>query len=1013
MSVLARICALLCLPLLMTAAARADDVDLSALHFDKPTCLVEQKDNPCKALVCELTACTGEKWTDRSGDTQTQMGRMMAASQACRAEHPQLVADLKRCQTEARSARDEQARRQRNKTVEGDREMMSWYEADAAIPRLAANHAREIFDWARHELAVQAESALQPGGRYAGKGPAPDRARLDALRAVESGFRDGKMWFKDWHEESRDYGDACQVWWAFERKHHPCCPYPPGFNDANAVLGLAWQDTFGTTSRALTMMYKDDPQTRQAAARVLGASGWAKVAALESLQDEQLGAMLDRTEQVCLGKTPAARVEVRIAVSLPGHRSQQDIRQFSDALGEVTLGGRIQDASGNPLPGANITVSSGAAPSGQTVARSGADGRWEARVQIGSNGSTRQDGIDFTLTSTGVRLVARQDAAGEGEIVIPCGDADGVLQVRAGQVVDSFGKPVAGAEIGVADQAAGVWSDAQGRFTFKAGIGSASGICNAPADTRISLAFPLQIEAATTHAALPGVTGSDTIPAAWVFAQAEDLPLDLNFSVDGQGIHPGKLRIEAISPVAGKFRIDSLGGRWADAAPGQFHWDGILPAHATLSTAARDWTLLISAEYVDPVSKRTLKGELRRPFRVIEDPRLSAAELKANFDWIAAWWKSHTEDGIVRKEGDSLLDGLQHDAGNLLRTGLSGFGSWGYPSWGLGPYNNFALNYGTRSGSARHEQLLNYTCGAYTARTLNTLNRLRYSDDPAVRRRFLGIEYTPITHWPASVDGNDWYNHVAVLLYAQGYAHLKHATALNLEPGGDAPGSIRPRGGLATVLEPWWDQTAELMPIDAWMDKFVSGGAAGGRIGIMEALTDWASAARVPGVAHSQYAGAEIDKAGSSIDTRPVAGAARSRYLSSLSPVHLLVSDAQGRRFGFDAQGQAVREIPGAEFEIWPAGDGHRIEHLYLPEGDYTLSVQGAADGHFGLVLSDADNGLAYFPDDTPIRAGETVHLALPGDAPPAAITLADGALVQPKLAGGIPATRSGAIAAP
>ena len=132
-----------------------------------------------------------------------------------------------------------------------------------------------------------------------------------------------------------------------------------------------------------------------------------------------------------------------------------------------------------------------------------------------------------------------------------------------------------------------------------------------------------------------------------------------------------------------------------------------------------------------------------------------------------------------------------------------------------------------------------------------------------MRRRFLGIDYTPITHWPASIDGNDWYNHVAVLLYAQGYAHLKHATALNLVPGGDAPGSIRPRGGLATVLEPWWDQTAVLMPIDAWMDKFVSGGAAGGRIGIMEALTDWASAARVLASSSSVSVGSGVGAVGS------------------------------------------------------------------------------------------------------------------------------------------------------
>ncbi|MCP5353068.1 MAG: hypothetical protein H6926_07785 [Chromatiales bacterium] len=1000
-----RVFALLLLFLTSAWVPAADDANLATMDFSKARCLVDLKDNPCKELSCQLTECTGRKWTDRSGDQTAQLGKMMKASQACREENPQLVADLKTCQAKASADRDEQLRRQRNKTVEGDRELMSWYEADAALPQLAATYARETAEWARHELEVYAESSRLPGGLYEGQGPAPNRARVDELRNMTSGIKDRKAWFKDWHEGSKDYGDACQVWWAFEHKHHPCCMYPPGFGDANAILGLAWNDAFGTTNRALTMMYKDDPATRQAAARVLGASGWAKVPALESLQEEQLSAMLDKTNQVCLGQSPVARVEVRISVSLPGHRSQQDVRQLADSLGQVTLSGTVRDADGKPLPGASVTVS---ADGSQSSASSGADGRWQTLIRVGKNGTGSQGGIDFTLTSTGIRLLASHAAAGEGEVLLPCGDNDGTVTVSDGMIVDSFGKAVVGAEIRVADQKAAALSDKQGRFSLKAGIGSGAGTCAAPKDTRITLAFPLQIDVTTTHVALPGVSGTDRIPAEWVFAQAEDLPIDVAFSVDGDGVHPSGLRIEVISPNAQKFTIDSLTGSWREDAIGRFHWDGILPAHATLSTDARDWTLLISAEYTNPGDKRTLKGELRRPFKVIEDPRLTAAELKANFDWLAAWWQSHTQDGPVRTESDSLLGALQHKAGNLLRTGLAGFGAWGYPRWGYGPYNNFALNYGTKSGSERHQQLLDHTCGAYTARTLNTLNRLRYSDDPAVRRRLLGIEYTPVTHWPSSVDGNDWYNHVAVLLYAQGYDHLKQATTLNLAPGDEAPGSIRPRGGLATVLEPWWEQTAELMTVDTWMDKFVSGGHATGRIGLMEADADWASAARVPGVPYSQYAGKEIDKAGSAIELRPVASAARTRYLSSLSPVHLLVQDTQGRRFGFDAQGNPVREIPGAEFEIWPAEDGHRIEHLYLPEGDYTLSVQGVANGQFGLIVSDEANGLAYYPADTPIRAGETARLALVDHTSPGVLVLANGARVTPKLAGGSNADTTG-----
>jgi hypothetical protein len=66
------------------------------------------------------------------------------------------------------------------------------------------------------------------------------------------------------------------------------------------------------------------------------------------------------------------------------------------------------------------------------------------------------------------------------------------------------------------------------------------------------------------------------------------------------------------------------------------------------------------------------------------------------------------------------------------------------------------------------------------------------------------------------------------------------------------------------------------------------------------------------------------------------------------SPVTLLVTDAQGRRLGFDATGAYVNEMPGAAY-----GGGEPATYT-LPAGSYQTDIVGTAKGRATIVLSAA-----------------------------------------------------------
>lgn len=479
----------------------------------------------------------------------------------------------------------------------------------------------------------------------------------------------------------------------------------------------------------------------------------------------------------------------------------------------------------------------------------------------------------------------------------------------------------------------------------------------------------LVVEWSTSHA--PLIPGHETFGDPWVFAQAEDIELSGRLMVSGRPLvgHGFKLSLE--SPR----KIGYQGAQLTSDSDGTFRWVSFFAPHATPGT----WTVILKGKY---------RNELwysRKKIRVVEDPRLTAQQLRENMAYLQNDWKQATPNGptyhvklqIKNIKGMGSADLSETVKAIAVSRAQALIGT--YPAGKRGPLNN---NLATLRGAP----YTHFTCGKYAERTLNGFNRMRYSRQYSDRKRMLGIGYMPVQNWPQGSSWNEyWHAHIAVLLFYDGYEHLKMSSPITVKQLAPGEPGIRPADASAVVLEPWLDQTPVIWKPSAWIKTF------GNNKGMAVPGPDdsWCNFAPVP------PKGGDYASYWYYVQETP---AAKYRFapgivVLTLSPVRVMARNGDGRRVGYDPRGAAVVEVPGGAVETMALEDGVH-QQLLLPQGDYSLEFEGTASGRFGAVICDVREGIRHYPA-TDIARGMRATTELRGG--PAPLTLSDGRIVKPQ----------------
>jgi len=248
-----------------------------------------------------------------------------------------------------------------------------------------------------------------------------------------------------------------------------------------------------------------------------------------------------------------------------------------------------------------------------------------------------------------------------------------------------------------------------------------------------------------------------------------------------------------------------------------------------------------------------------------------------------------------------------------------------------------------------------YTCSALMMQTLKYLNRLRFSPVKGERLLMAGVDYGPVNDGTGLI-------HTAVALYPHGSSWWS-----------------------GYVLEPWFNQQKESWGARTWSVTFGLGDTPG---------DNW--------VWGNLYQG-EYPTTGSDggyypqtvVTIPPSLSAANRTRVLTYSPVHLLVTDALGRRAGRLADGTPVNEIPEAQQSTALNDDGTWASVVEVPDGNYVVSIVGSGDGAFHLVTATDRNIVNY--GELRIKAGEQAAFSLRSSDLRQPLRLPDGSQVLPQ----------------
>lgn len=389
-------------------------------------------------------------------------------------------------------------------------------------------------------------------------------------------------------------------------------------------------------------------------------------------------------------------------------------------------------------------------------------------------------------------------------------------------------------------------------------------------------------------------------------------------------------------------------------------------------------------------------------FKVKEPPRLTPEMLKARKDRLVELYNtkipSHRDEvirrfnstNIVKKEeaftpfpSDSacafqnLSASLAGPAGVYLQILM--IGTPKLDDMLFGAYNNQYFN---DNG---------FTCFNYGVRTLQLLNSLRFSGDENERALLRGMEYGPVMRGISResdsllsiLTGYECGEHHASVLY--GYHenwNSEDTTVLDPWPTQSPTiyklGEFRRfygteyfnRGRWIVVPDPQWDSSYEIKTFPM-QDSPVYWNFA------WENYEGWGN------TDFSIYRSTAREK-------KP------SLYIVGASPVALEITDQKGRHLGLNERGELTAEIEGTELFIHPKS-GHDLSwYVKVPDGEYTLSVRGIADGTAHITTGRGNGTIAcYIPS---LKRGDTATLPLKPGSGALPMTLPDGQKLQPIL---------------
>ena len=275
-----------------------------------------------------------------------------------------------------------------------------------------------------------------------------------------------------------------------------------------------------------------------------------------------------------------------------------------------------------------------------------------------------------------------------------------------------------------------------------------------------------------------------------------------------------------------------------------------------------------------------------------------------------------------------------------------------------------------------------YVCGAWQSKVLDMLNGMR-NGTPEEKRIFEHFDYGPIQAY--------YGGHQAVVIFPKG-------------------GDWRKDG---IVLDPWPTQRPKTYSMKDWESRFWFGvgtsGVYAGQYPLTGASDYPKPRLKVPR-AHQlilkRVTPAERDRylaltnqpeRDAFIDALP-AKIKESTAIAVHSPVRMLLTDAQGRRVGWVDDSTFVYEIPGADLDCVPEGEGEHGMFVLLPKDEYQVQITGTRAGVFGFTRvhsgSVTSNPLAQTMG-VPIQPGQQFTYRLSPTTPDVALQGPGGTVIQ------------------
>jgi len=274
-----------------------------------------------------------------------------------------------------------------------------------------------------------------------------------------------------------------------------------------------------------------------------------------------------------------------------------------------------------------------------------------------------------------------------------------------------------------------------------------------------------------------------------------------------------------------------------------------------------------------------------------------------------------------------------------------------------------------------------YVCGGWQGKVLEMLDAMRNGTDTE-KAVFDHYDYGPIQAY--------YGGHQAVVIYPKGSDWRK----------------------TGTVLDPWPNQRPETFTMAQWGDRFwfgvgpssvyegqypLTGGTDYPKPRLKIPPGHMALLRRVPKAQREQYLALTSQPARDQFIQSLPPSVTESTAVAVHSPVKMLITDAVGRRVGWQDRQTFVYEIPGADVDLFPEeGTDHGMVAL-LPLAEYRVQITGEAPGTFGFMRAmpaTVTSAPLTEQREIPIDAGQAFTCRLSPTMPDAPLMGGDGTMM-------------------